>query len=628
MQRLNVFMNCSHCLAWAAMFVLALDTTSWSQPPQNRPLRKLEHLGRGLAAVRSPEGKVCLSWRLLEDDPPHAGFNIYRSLQGSPATKLNSEPLVEATYYSDSGVGLDQKAIYHVTRVLNGREDARSRPFTVEAGSHAGYLSIPLETPEGYSPNDAAVGDLDGDGEYEIVIKQELHGFDNSQRGVCKGTTKLEAYSLSGRRLWRIDLGPNIREGAHYTPFIVYDLDGDGRAEIAARTAEGTVDGTGVEIGDANHDGHTRYVNAAGYILEGPEFLSIFDGRSGRERARVDYIPRGKVSDWGDAYGNRVDRFLMAVAYLDGVRPSVIMCRGYYTITRLQAWDWNGARLSERWSFDTFKNPKLARYEGQGNHNLAVGDVDSDGRDEIIYGAMALDDDGSPLYSTGLGHGDAIHLSDLDPNRPGLEIFDIHEKPRHPVGAEFRDARTGALIWGKPSPDVGRGIALDIDPRHPGCEFWASGPGLTGLWDVHGNTIAQKKPRSCNFGIWWDGDLLREILDRTTITKWDWTNETETRQLSAAGCAWNNGTKANPCLSADILGDWREEVIFRTSDNRSLRIYITTIPTRSRLTALMLDSTYRTCVAMQNVGYNQPPHPGYFLGQGMKLAPGATAHKR
>ncbi len=581
----------------------------------------MERLGRGVVAVRQDDGKVFVSWRLLGTDPDGLAFNVYRAAGQAASAKLNPTPLAAATCFVDSPPSSDQTLAYSVRAVQDGRELAPSAPFTLRPGDPAGYLEIPLKTPPGYTPNDAAVGDLDGDGEYEIVLKQEMRGFDNSQRGVCPGTTKLEAYKLDGTLLWRIDLGKNIREGAHYTPFIVYDLDGDGRAEVAVRTAEGTIDGAGATIGDVDHDGRTDYVNLAGYVLEGPEFLSIFDGETGRELGRVDYIPRGQARDWGDSYGNRVDRFLMGVGCFDSIHSSVLICRGYYTITRLQAWNWDGGRLKSLWSFDTHRRPELAKYEGQGNHNLAIGDVDFDGKDEIVYGAMCLDHDGRPLYSTGLGHGDAIHLSDLDPGRPGLEVFDIHEKPKHPVGAEFRDARTGALIWGKPSPDVGRGIAIDIDPRHPGCESWASGAGLSGVWDVHGRTVSAKKPRSCNFGVWWDGDLLREILDKTTITKWDWRSETEHPLLSAKGCAANNGTKANPALCADILGDWREEVVWRTADNQKLRIHVSTIPTTHRMITLLHDPTYRISIALQNVGYNQPSHPGFFLGHGMSPPP-------
>ncbi|MEX2026898.1 MAG: rhamnogalacturonan lyase, partial [Pirellulaceae bacterium] len=371
----------------------------------------------------------------------------------------------------------------------------------------------------------------------------------------------------------------------------------------------------GAGLGNAEAD----HRNAAGYVLDGPEFLTIFDGKTGRAQATADYIPpRGEIAAWGDDYGNRVDRFLACVAYLDGRRPSLVMCRGYYTRAVLAAWDWREGKLAHRWTFDSDDGtPGNRDYRGQGNHNLAVGDVDGDGRDEIVYGACCIDDDGKGLYSTGLGHGDALHLSDIDPDRPGLEVFQIHERPRHANGMELHDAATGKLLWGVRSPDAVRGVTMDIDPRHAGYECWGAGGGLRGLYNSRGERIGQRAPRSCNFGVWWDGDLLRELLDRNTIFKWNWTDETESRLLTAEECSSNNGSKATPALCADILGDLREEVIWRTEGNRELRIYTTTIPTDRRLITLMHDPVYRLSVAWQNVGYNQPAQPGFYLGDGM-----------
>jgi rhamnogalacturonan endolyase len=294
-----------------------------------------------------------------------------------------------------------------------------------------------------------------------------------------------------------------------------------------------------------------------------------------------------------------------------------VMCRGYYGRSVLAAWDWRNGKLTSRWVFDS--KDKQNPYSGQGGHQLSVADVDGDGRDEIIYHAMVVDDDGKGLYTTGLRHGDALHVGDLDPSRPGLEVFGIHENEERTVafgtpGAALFDARTGEKIWSDlPGADIGRGLSADIDPREPGEEMWA---GPTGLRDRKGTKIGPA-PRPTNFAIWWDGDLLRELLDRNRIDKWDWINGTTTNLFAADGATSNNGSKATPVLSADIFGDWREEVIFRSADNKELRIYSTTIPTSHRFVTLMQDPQYRLSIAWQNVGYNQPSHPGFFLGDGM-----------
>ena len=586
--------------------------------------RQMEYLGRGLVAIRQSDGKVYLGWRLLGTDPDDIAFNLYRRTDAGSPTKLNQEPLTASTNFIDPDAKADKSNIYFVRPVLKGVEQQASTAFTLKPDAiPKPYLSISLQTPPGYSPNDASVGDLDGDGEYEIVLHQAGRGRDNSQAGMTDPPI-LEAYKLDGTFLWRISLGRNIREGAHYTQFMVYDLDGDGKAEVVCKTADGTIDGKGKVIGNPDAD----YRNSRGYVLDGPEYLTVFDGLTGAALATTNYIPvRGNVADWGDTYGNRVDRFLACIAYLDGVRPSVVMCRGYYTRTVLAAWNWREGQLARVWTFDSDDGtPGNRAYRGQGDHSLTVGDLDGDGKDEIVYGACVIGHDGKGLYSTGLGHGDALHLSDMDPDRPGLEVFNIHERPKHPNGAEFREALTGKLIWGKPggtdpAPDVARGVAMDIDPRHRGYEMWASGAGLRGVWNVKGEQISDRKPRSCNFGVWWDADMLRELLDRNTISKWNWNDGSETRLLTADGCTSNNGTKATPALCADILGDWREEVIWRTTDNKELRIYTTTILATNRLYTLMHDPQYRLSVAWQNVGYNQPTQPGFYLGDGMKAPP-------
>ena len=584
--------------------------------PRAVSLRQVEKLDRGVVAVHQGGGKVFVSWRLFGTDPEEIAFDVYRQSGEAEPVKLTREPLAKATCFTDTGVDLAKPVRYFVASVTRDGTSNERGSFTLPANApEQPYLAIPLQTLPGHTPGDASVGDLDGDGQYDVVVKQEQRPRDNSQKGAT-GETKLEAYKLDGTFLWRINLGKNIREGAHYTQFLVYDFDGDGAAEVMCKTADGTTDGTGAVIGNKDAD----HRNKDGYVLDGPEFLTVFEGRTGKALVTVDYLPpRGRVADWGDNYGNRVDRFLAGVAYLDGERPSAVFCRGYYTRAVLVAWDWRDGKLSQRWTFDSNAAGNRA-YAGQGDHSLSVADVDGDGKDDVIYGGCTISSDGKGLYSTGLGHGDALHVSDLDPERPGLEVFNIHER-KPEVGVSFRDARTGKVLWSKASGDVGRGLAADIDPRHKGYECWASGPGLSGVWSAKGEQVSERKPRSCNFAIWWDGDPLRELLDRNTISKWNWERGAETTLLTAAGCTSNNGSKSTPALSADILGDWREEVIFRTTDNRELRVYTTTIPTDLRLPTLMHDPQYRVAVAWQNVGYNQPPHPSYFLGDGMRLPP-------
>lgn len=574
--------------------------------------RQMEFLDRGVVAVKTGTG-VFVSWRLLGTEGSNVSFNVYRD-----GTKVNATPITNSTNLQDASGTSSSK--YTVRAVVSGTEQAASAAASVWGNN---YLSVPLSVPAGgttpdgvaytYSANDASAGDVDGDGEYELVVKWDpSNSKDNSQSGYT-GEVFIDAYKLNGTRLWRISLGKNIRAGAHYTQFMVYDLDGDGKAEVAMKTADGTKDGTGVVIGDASKD----YRNSSGYVLSGPEFLTIFNGQTGKALSTVNYEPaRGNVSDWGDNYGNRVDRFLAAIAYLDGERPSLVMARGYYTRTVLVAYSWRDGQLTKQWTFDSNTSGNSG-YAGQGNHNLSVADVDGDGKDEIVYGAMAVDDNGKGLYTTGLHHGDAMHLSDLAPDREGLEVFQVHETASN-AGVEFRDARTGQLIWGIPTTkDIGRGMAADIDPRYKGAEVWADG----GLYTAKGQKMGTTLPSSTNFGIWWDGDLLRELLDSNRIDKWDYTNSKTVNLLTASGVSSNNGTKSTPNLQADLFGDWREEVVWRTNDSSALRIYTTTTVTDKRIYTLMHDPVYRLGVAWQNVAYNQPPHTGFYLGDGMITPP-------
>lgn len=579
----------------------------------------MEKLGRGVIAVRQNNDSVYISWRMLGTDTGEIAFNLYRKSGNNEAIKLNHDPITNSTNFVDAGVKFDLPNSYFVKPILKGTELEASKPFRLPAKPPVQqYLTIPLKTPAGYTPNDASVGDLDGDGEYEIVLHQTGRSRDNASNGITDPPI-FQAYKLEGTFLWEINLGKNIREGAHYTQFMVYDLDGDGIAEMVCKTADGTIDGKGKVIGDATKD----WRNANGKILDGPEFLTVFSGRTGEALTTTDYIPaRGSIGAWGgrggngknDNTGNRVDRFNACVAYLDGMHPSVVMCRGYYGRTVLAAWDWRNGKLTSRWIFDTkdTKNP----FSGQGNHNLTVADVDGDGKDEIIYGSMCVDDNGKGLYTTGLRHGDTIHVSDLDPEHPGLEVFGVHEieEGTKGPGVAVYDAKTGEILWkGSPDEDVGRGVADNIDNSRFGAQMWWSGS--NGLYDIKGNRI-EDQPRSTNFLIYWDDDLSRELLDANHIDKYN-----GGRLFTADGAVANNGTKSTPALSADIFGDWREELILRSYDNQSLRIYTTTIPTAHRNYTLMHDPQYRLSIAWQNDGYNQPPHTGFYFGFGMKKAP-------
>ncbi|MBI5256280.1 MAG: rhamnogalacturonan lyase [Burkholderiales bacterium] len=590
--------------------------------PPRHPARQAERLDRGAVAVPSGGGYL-ITWRLLGDDDPALRFVVERD--GRP---LTPEPQALTQFHDSTAPPAPAAPAYRITALLRGQPVGQ--PATALLLREP-FLRVPLDKPADhvaadgshhpYEANDGAPADLDGDGQYELVLKwQPTNARDNSQPGAT-GPTLLDAYRLDGTRLWRIDLGPNIRSGAHYTPFVVYDFDGDGRAELMVRTADGTVDGRGRVLGDAQ----ARHANERGLVLEGPEFITVFDGRSGAALASVPYVPaRGRVADWGDSYGNRADRFLAGVAYLDGQRPSAVFSRGYYTRAVLAAWDWRDGQLRSRWVFDSNTPGPGQAAAGQGAHWFAVADVDGDGRDDIVYGAATIGHDGQLRYSTGLGHGDALHVGRLDPTRPGLQVFMVHETPRlyGPHGIELHDAATGQVLWSQSGQgqDVGRGVCMDIDPAHPGQECWASvGP----LVNAQGQVVGSAKPRAVNFGLWWDGDLLRETLDGVRIAKWQPDSGALQTLLDGRpwGAASNNGTKATPVFSADLFGDWREEVVWRSADSQALLIATTPHPTPHRLVTLMHDLQYRVQVAAQNAGYNQPPQTSFHLGVGMAAPP-------
>ena len=642
--------------------LLLANLLGWAQSNYDYERLCMERLDRGVVAIPQGDGRVAVSWRTLRSDKKGEPFDVYRN-----GVKLNDEPLTSGgTFFVDSQpLSSGDDVLYEV------RGGGLDGSFTLRADAPVGYLPVKIERPEGgkvptmqnlqpqarrgrgrgwgwrddgsytYSANDMSVGDVDGDGQYELFVKWEpSNAHDNAHDGYT-GATIIDCYKIDNSKsdncdlLWRINLGPNIRSGAHYTPFIVYDFDGDGRAELLVKTADGTRDGKGRVIGDSLAD----WRNKAGRILDGPEYITVFNGLTGEAMDTKAYVPqRGNLQAWGDDRGNRSERYLAAVGYLGKVKgekgkkikdekgvASAVFCRGYYTRTVIAAWDWDGKELISRWVFDT-DEPEWKDYAGQGNHNLRVADVDGDGFDEITYGSMAVDHDGRGLYNTGFGHGDAIHLV-AEPKTNKLYIWDCHENKRD--GSDLRDAATGEVIFQiKSRTDVGRAMAADIDPTNPGVEMWSTdshgirnmkGEVVSTALDADNpqhdnNLVLGGRYLPVNFGIWWDGDLLRELLDRATVTKYNWQEKSIDTVQQFEGVVFNNGTKSNPGLAADILGDWREEVIARDRESTELRIYVSTIPTDYRINCLMQDIPYRLSVATQNVGYNQPSETGCYIG--------------
>jgi hypothetical protein len=600
---------------------------------------QMEALTRGVVAVKV-DGGVYVGWRMFgyeydPQNPANVAYNVYRD--GGRIARVT-----DGTNYLDPA-GTASSA-YSVRAVIAGVEGADSGNASVWAEN---YLRIPLDIPpagvtpgsptcetpnEGYTfdANDGSVGDLDGDGEYEIVLKwMPQNAKDNAQSG-CTGNVYLDAYKLSGKRLWRIDLGVNIRAGAHYTQFLVYDFDGDGKAEVALKTAPGTKDGTGAYLhtGPAASDDDSadyRSVGNAsgttGYVLTGPEYLTVFEGATGAELSTVNFeVARGDVSAWGDDYGNRVDLFLASVGFVSDSgagrsasgRPSLLMARGYVNRTTMTAWNWRGGQLVKIWTLDSAEGDAGTLLAGQGAHSMAVADVDNDGAQEIVFGAATINSDGTPRCSTNLGHGDALHVGDLIPPRPGLEVFMPHEASTSPI-FDVRDADTCEVIAKGPvlSSNTTRGVADDVTPAYDGAEAWTNNSGGVASATT-GDVVDSTATPPLNFLIYWDADESRELEDGTAITKYG-----GDILQSCSTCASNNGSKATPVLTADLFGDWREEIVWRETGNAALRIYTTTDLTTRRLFTLMHDPQYRMQVSSEQTGFNQPPHVSFHMGGGM-----------
>ena len=606
------------------MLLLVGSIFAFSQPYSG------EKLSRGLIGIPTEEG-MYFSWRMTLEDAAGLQFDLYRSSNGGAEVKLNKEPIDRTSDF------LDRTVDYTVDNrwTLKATTGEVATWTRLKGEKRNPYLSIPVCKPEDgeiagesftYTANDCSVGDLDGDGEYEIILKWSPSNSKRPPQRGFTGNTYLDAYKMDGRRLWRIDLGPNVRSGAATTNFLVFDFDGDGCAEICCKTGDGTVDGLGHRIGDAQADWRTwdKKSPTYGKIVNGPEYLTVFEGRTGKELDSKEYIPtRYPLDGWGGVGGNcgndntggRSDRFTAGVAFLDGKTPSPVMVRGWYGRTVVAAWTFTNGALKHTWTFDSAA-PGWEAYSGMGNHSVTVADFDGDGCDEICVGAMTVDHDGKGLFTTGLRHGDALHAGRFIPSRQGMQVFGVHENEgdneivkRTPAVAMF-DGATGEIIWQDGlGQDAGRGVAADIDPRYDGAECWCNIGGLR-RGDT-GEIISNRKPDSCNFTIYWDADPLAELLDHVSISKWNWNAESTDLLLKAEGVVSNNGTKGNPCLSGDILGDWREEVIWPSEDQTELRIYSTTIPAVDRRATWMNDRQYRLAIAWQNVAYNQPPHPSF-----------------
>lgn len=564
---------------------------------------------RGLTALVTADGGIYLGWRLLKSDPADTAFHVYRRAAGEAASvRLTAVPLTRATDFSDTAAPRDRDLVYTVRAVVGDRELADSPTVTVAAGSAPqNYRALKLR-PDVTSIALAAIGDLDGDGVYDFVVKHPGGGKDPGRIAVNRDTYKFDGYNgRTGAFMWRIDLGWNVDMGIWWTPLVVRDLDGDNKAEVVLRTKPyaATLDAAlpGARTGN---------------VLEGPEWVSVFDGETGREVDKADWIELQSVQHWGDNTGNRASRHLLGTAYLDGKTPAILVARGTYGVMKVDAWTFENKKLRKLWRWTNERAPFL--YHGQGQHSLKVGDIDGDGRDEIINGSLAIDPDGRTRWSSGLGHGDRFYLTDIDPARPGLEIAYVIEEAHAQLGLHVRSARHGDLHWGAREPNLDNAIDQcavgDIDPRFRGMEVWAN-KGLKQLfYTARGEPIPGPVPPTSEL-VWWDADRLREQL-YTAPRSAD--GDGGDRFARAVG-KWRDGAHAPLTTGlrgtvqhvADILGDWREEIV--TFADGELRIYSTTIPANDRRVCLMQDPIYRHDVTHRSMGYAHVPQLSYYLGE-------------
>lgn len=628
-----------------SIVAVVLTMSLWAQPNYSSE-RQQEKLSRAFIVFNTDDGTTVTSWRYFADQADYT-YEVYRNDTKMVSTKKTSHIFPIESYATDT----------YQLKVYDGGGNLVETSEALHPQAIGGYR-IKLDQPSAresgtvFTANDCSVGDVDGDGEYEIFMKWDpSNSHDNSEKGKTDDVY-IDCYKLDGTRLWRLNLGPNIRAGAHYTQFLVYDFDGDGKAEMMCKTAPWSKDAKGNFVSSVADDATIKstdnsksYRNSNGYVLTGPEFLTVFNGATGAAIHTVWYNPNraGEMNKegahpsdknfWGDTYGGRSERYLAAVAYLDGMKPSAVFVRGYYTRAYFWAVDFDGSKIVHRWLHASVSNTDVDYYDaswnkttktyssnkcgmgghytayGNGNHNISVGDYDGDGKDEITFGSAAIDDDGQLMYAVGFGHGDAIHVGDLDPDRPGLEAFLVHEEKisGNNYGWDLHDAKTGEVIYhAAGSADNGRGMSGDVFPDNRGAEFWSSND--RDLRSARTGEVVSTKHCSVNFRVYWDGSLQDNLLDGAAITHYENDSFQGVGSLDGQSC---NSTKKTPNLSADIIGDWREEVILH-NDNE-LIIFPSPYPTNYNVPCLMTDHIYRMGIAWQQTAYNQPPHLGYYL---------------
>ena len=599
-------------------------------------------------------GKVLVTWRMLPGDDATTGFDLYRAI-GTAAEKKIATNIRNRTCFQDASASKTADNHYRLT--YSGSDETLST-FTLTKAQVSGglpYVSIPLADTKDvyadtkkivYTANDVSVGDLDGDGEFEIVVKRlqsvkdasgnivsDGSGASYSQQD-CLWAVIWDAYKLDGTLLWRVKGGPGIILG-NSSSFAVADFDGDGCAEMAIRTCEGTVFGDGTEIPDVNGDGKIDYrtwgnLNSSSpgwvdhYSSAGPEFISIIDGKTGRELARDNFIDRETSSAWGDDYWKRACSFRVGVGCFDeSGLPSVIIGRGVYARSVIEAWDWRDGQLTRRWRFDTNDKgtgkdgKKHSTYAAQGNHSLNVADLDGDGLDEVMYGSMAVDDDGIGLWNTRLGHGDANHVGKFLPSREGLQMFHCLETGKTMVA--LHDARDGSVIWKKDAAsdnDMGRCLVGDFFPEYPGCEFFYYQGNYIKQDGTETSINTKGQKGGCGMAVWFDGNLSRQLIEDNIINSPKYGRTFTMYRYSET---FINGTKSNPSWYGDILGDWREEVILPDATRlQDIKIFSTWYPTTHKFPWLMTDHCYWMSALNENIGYNQPTNTGYYLGSDVK----------